>query len=430
MVEPRRLNQLFEQVSSAADLPSGDLAVALSGGADSAALLYICVRLGRTVRAVHVHHGWPASDLLADAARETAERLGVSIEMATVETPPGASREAQARVVRYAALERAARPGEWMLTAHTADDQAETVIDHLLRASGSDGLRGIPRRRRPFARPILSVGRAETRELATLAGLPWRDDPSNLWDEFLRVRIRQDLLPRLERYNPRIRESLGVTAALLTAEVEHLDHEARCPIQVGEREVGIASSLLTMASPAVARRRARRLLSAAGLLHPGLDMVENVLAVAKRESTGYVPSTGFEVRRRGAMVVIELPHPDELLDPVPLDHGETRFGDWVFRSWVQDSPPAAMPLGAWWMVADAEVVERPVIISAENSEAAMDVLRRSGVPSSRRGGHPVLVSGDRPIWVPGVKRLPFGWVDSSTGHYLVVLSEAVRTWLT
>ena len=109
MVETRRLKELRGRSSDLLQLPTGDLVVALSGGADSATLAYLIRHLGRDVRAVHAHHGLPASDRLEEAARAVAAAAGVGLEVVQIEIPPGASIEGQARKARYAALLAALR---------------------------------------------------------------------------------------------------------------------------------------------------------------------------------------------------------------------------------------------------------------------------------------------------------------------------------
>ncbi|MGH8912145.1 MAG: tRNA lysidine(34) synthetase TilS, partial [Acidimicrobiia bacterium] len=288
MAEARRLKELAARVISLADLPDGALVVALSGGADSAALLWTCVRLGRQVSTVHVHHGLAASDLMEAAAESVAAQLGVPLTISRVEVGTGASPENQAREARYRAFVDTAKAGEWILTAHTSDDQAETVIDHLLRASGLDGLSGIPARRPPFARPLLAVARSETRELATLAGLPWRDDPVNEDPDPLRNRIRRRLIPALEAaYNPRMRQSLATTAALVARDTQHLEElVGKAPVIETEAGAEVAAAVISTAAPALAARIVRRLLTVAGLPAASSGSVVGVLAVA----TGAVPS--------------------------------------------------------------------------------------------------------------------------------------------
>ena len=175
MVATRRLETLSASLGQRLDLPGHPWVVALSGGADSAALAWLTSRMA-SIRTVHVHHGLLASDALEQAARAVAEVLKVDIEVRSVTLEK--FDENEARNLRYAALRSALGDGDWLLTGHTADDQAETVLANLLRGAGVDGLAGIPSRRENIARPMLAISRSETRELATLAGLPWTDDPT------------------------------------------------------------------------------------------------------------------------------------------------------------------------------------------------------------------------------------------------------------
>ncbi|HEX5672407.1 MAG TPA: tRNA lysidine(34) synthetase TilS, partial [Acidimicrobiia bacterium] len=214
MVGTRRLNQLTESVKEAADFPPPPFVVALSGGADSAACAWIAALLGPT-RAIHVHHGLAASDLMAAAARSVAHALGIEVDVVHIEVVPWS--EGRARKLRYEALLGGLVEGEWVLTGHTADDQAETVFANLLRGAGVEGLTGIPSRRPPLARPLLGVDRSTTRELATLASLKWTDDPTNLDLGPLRNRLRLRLLPQMEaEYNLSFRQHLVDVAATLS----------------------------------------------------------------------------------------------------------------------------------------------------------------------------------------------------------------------
>lgn len=428
MAEPRRLNQLAAAVEEAADLPAGPLVVALSGGADSAALLWTCRRMGRTVRAVHVHHGLVASDRLEESARSVAEAVDVDLSVVAVTVPAGASPEAQARSVRYRALEEAVSVGEWVLTAHTSDDQAETMLDHLLRASGLDGLRGIPARRPPFARPFLAVSRSQTRELATLAGLGWVDDPLNQDQDPLRNRIRSHLIPLLEQgYNRRLRRSLATTAELVALDLEYLESLVGSAVEISDAGVSMAASLITTAEPSPAARLARWFLSAGGLPNASPRAVKGVLDVAAARIESHQPGRGLAVRRRGALLVVETA-PSEPPSPVDLAvPGETVFGSWEFDALVSDVPPPAMPIGAAWMVADADQVSDLRIEAAAGQPRVLDHLAEAGVGAADRGNHPVLMAGDVPVWVPFVRRLPYGWADPGSERYLVVRTRATRT---
>jgi tRNA(Ile)-lysidine synthase len=216
MVATRRLEALATSIISRVEFPDGPWLVALSGGADSAGLAWLAARDGRA-RAVHIHHGQPASDLLAEAATGVAATLGMDLEVKPIDLARWS--EAAARSARYETIARLRRPDEWVLTGHTLDDQAETVLGHLLRGSGGDGLSGIARHNWPLARPLLGVTRSEIRELATLAGLPWMDDPANEDLDLRRNRLRHWLIPLLEaEFNPGLRRQLATAADVLGEE--------------------------------------------------------------------------------------------------------------------------------------------------------------------------------------------------------------------
>jgi len=205
--------RLRTDIAGRLDLPAPPRVVALSGGADSAAL----AALSGPVRLIHVHHGRPHSDRMQQAAEAIAKVMEVPLEVEEAEIERWS--EGAARVRRYELLLGALREGETLLTGHTLDDQAETVLANILRGTGSEGLQGIPRFRNRVARPLLNVTRSETREFATLSGLPWDDDPSNDDLDPFRNRIRHRLLPMLEaEYNPEIRSALVGLAAGLRAE--------------------------------------------------------------------------------------------------------------------------------------------------------------------------------------------------------------------
>jgi tRNA(Ile)-lysidine synthase len=185
-------------------LEDGDtVVVGVSGGVDSVVLLHLlrfCVDRPRLrLVAAHVDHAMrPGS--AADAA--WVRGLGVSwgVEVRTVRLDPAPTTEAEARRRRYAFLEevRLARSARLSLTAHHADDQAETVLFRVLRGTGIRGLQGIRERRAPALwRPLLPFTRREISEHARAAGLSWREDPTNR-DPFVRNVIRHRLLPAAE----------------------------------------------------------------------------------------------------------------------------------------------------------------------------------------------------------------------------------------
>jgi tRNA(Ile)-lysidine synthase len=178
--------------------------VAVSGGADSVALLRILIalapELSLRLHVLHVDHGLrPDSHRDADFVRQLAERLGVAVDVARVTVAPGGSLEAAARAARYAALEaHATRLGaDRIAVGHTANDQAETVLMRMLGGAGVRGLAGIPAVRGRIIRPLLDLRRPQLVVALRAMEQPWIEDPSNRDPKFLRNRIRHELLPRL-----------------------------------------------------------------------------------------------------------------------------------------------------------------------------------------------------------------------------------------
>lgn len=181
--------------------------VALSGGADSVVLLHLLRFTARLpalrVCAAHVDHGMrPTSPGDADWVRGICRAWGVPLHVRRLDPPPAS--EAQARRLRYGFLEEV-RQGEgarWVLTAHHADDQAETVLFRAARGSGLAGLQGIRETRAPGVwRPLLPFGRGELRAHAEACRLTWRDDPTNR-DPLTRNVLRHRVLPGLEAAVP------------------------------------------------------------------------------------------------------------------------------------------------------------------------------------------------------------------------------------
>jgi tRNA(Ile)-lysidine synthetase-like protein len=163
MVGSRRLSELTDRVLQAVrkglESDQSPLVVALSGGADSAVLAWATRELDIGARAVHVNHGWPASDRMAEASRAIASVLQLDYEVVVVDTTGPGSSEAVARTARYRALEEVRAPEELVATAHTLTDQGETVVGNLMWGTGLDGLAGIHPRRGSVIRPLLAVTR-------------------------------------------------------------------------------------------------------------------------------------------------------------------------------------------------------------------------------------------------------------------------------
>jgi len=293
----RRLRELVDSAQARMLLPSGPVTVALSGGADSAALAQLAVESGAEVSLIHVDHGFEASAMLAAAAEGIAGRLGLMLETVSVDVAPGSSVEARAREARYAVLERV---DGVVLTGHTRDDTVETMMINLIRGTGIDGLGGIPYYRPPNVyRPILAVARSETREIAVLAGLDFRDDPMNDNLDLTRNHIRHVILPRMRELNPRLDESMARTAAGLRIDAEFLDELAD-----GVPPDALAISVLATLPRVVADRLVRRWLQTRAV-QVSADLVDRVWSVVSGESPRQELEGGRSVIRDRAVVRVE-----------------------------------------------------------------------------------------------------------------------------
>ncbi len=198
--------------------------MAVSGGPDSMALLHVLglsrEKLGLSVWAHGVDHGLrleAASEL--DLAQELATQLGVGFSRSKVALERGSNLQERARAARYERLEaEAARVGALICTAHHADDRAETLLMRLMRGSGPGGLAVLPPRSEGRVRPMIRATRDDVLRHIDRHGLQVAMDPSNADPRFLRVRVRQELLPLLKELSPGIVGHLTALADQLAEE--------------------------------------------------------------------------------------------------------------------------------------------------------------------------------------------------------------------
>ncbi|MBV7295935.1 tRNA lysidine(34) synthetase TilS [Corynebacterium sp. TAE3-ERU12] len=221
---------------------SGELTVGVSGGADSLALAAACIAEGRSldriVHAVVVDHGLQAgSGEVAACAAETVAAWGAEAEVQQVRVAKGGGVEDAARRARFDALFAAAHRNAdggpaWLGLAHTADDQAETMLLGVARGGGTTAIAGMAAQRRwangvIVARPLLAARRDDTVAACAELGVhPWQD-PHNADRRFSRVRVRRDVLPSLvEAVGPAVIDNLARTARHIRRDAEYLDQLA------------------------------------------------------------------------------------------------------------------------------------------------------------------------------------------------------------
>ncbi|QEO15069.1 tRNA lysidine(34) synthetase TilS [Agromyces intestinalis] len=308
--------------------------VALSGGADSLALAaataFEAPRGGWRAGAVIVDHGLQdASAEVAARAAAQARELGldpVLVRRVDVDAAGGDGPEASARAARYAALDAAADEtgAALVLLGHTLDDQAETVLLGLARGSGAASLSGMAPASGRYARPLLGIRRATTRQACLDAGLdPW-DDPHNSDSAYARVRVRERVLPVLEaELGPGIAEALGRTAEQLREDEQAFDDQIDEFIEevCAPAEAGIAISAGWLAAnPAAIRQRVIRHVvhSEFGVALSRTQTLEVARLVTDWHGQGPIDlPAGVRATRAGAHVVLSTTGSTEVL---PHDH--------------------------------------------------------------------------------------------------------------
>jgi tRNA(Ile)-lysidine synthase len=439
MVAMRRSTTLSFPIDTTFLKPGMRLAVGLSGGADSVALLRVLAErsreLGLVVSAAHLHHGLRGVEADADQefCRNLARELGVPfftqrVEVAAVAGKSGETIEEAARRVRYGWFRQlmAMDDVEAVATAHTKDDQAETVLHKLLRGAWIEGLSGIhPVVEHPegrIVRPLLATTRTDVE--AYLRGLSqgWREDSSNQEMCFTRNRIRRELLPELERWNPRLREHLAQMAELARDEEIWWAGQLAwlapqlilpgSPVRGGGRAAGtgVALEALSLAKQPTAMQR-RLLRAASGQLGVSLDFAATEalrdLAIKgragqKRELAGGLRAERTHRELRLRMTPPAAPEAEaemEVRGPVP---GEIEgFG--VRLRIVTDGFNHA---GLTALLRNWRPGDRVRPRHTSRPRKVKEVLERLRVTGSDREQWPVLEVDGRIVWMKGVELEP------------------------
>ena len=265
--------------------PEGRILCAVSGGADSMCLLHLLHNRGRDVVAAHFEHGIRGEESLRDAAfvQSWCRERGIPCVTGHGDVPvyareKGISMETAARALRYRFLEETAAEQDcaWIATAHTADDNVETVLLNLTRGAGALGLRGIPPCRGKIIRPLLGVSRREIEDYLEKNAVPHVEDSSNESDDYSRNRIRRRVTPVLREINPGLNEAVGRTARLLAQDEDCLSGLAKDFIDRFYDGESLPGKELLALHRAVASRVIRRLCRQS----LSMEQVEAALALA------------------------------------------------------------------------------------------------------------------------------------------------------
>jgi len=374
--------------------PGERVVVAVSGGPDSLALLSILRELLPVVplhlTVAHFDHGWRADstdDRAFVAAMAAKWGFDFHTARAAADTP---HTENAARTARYAFLRQTAAQTNSTAIAlgHTRDDQVETLLLHLLRGSGSRGLAAMSRRDGDLARPLLDIARSEIEAYLSRLHLTARRDATNEDPRFTRNRLRQQLLPAIEAFDPAARELLARTADILSEEDRFLE------AQVGDLADDIAKDREAFAQlpPALQRRVIRRLVPNAAFLE-----VEALRADASGPQQApppeVVPTSGVRA------------------STCSCDPASFKARDQVGHL---DADLVRPPL----VVATRKPGDRMRALGLKQPKRVQDILVDAHVPRQIRDSLPVVSDSEEIVWIPGVTVAESKRVTSATRHQL------------
>ena len=289
------MTNVIRELLDRCTFPEGPLECAVSGGADSMALLVLATQVSTEVKAIHVDHGIREnSQEEADFVFQNAQTLGADFESVTIKVQPGTNLEARARKARYSVLPKN------VLTGHTADDQAETILLALMRGSAWHGLSGI----RPSPqRPILKLRRTETEAVCQEFSIDFFMDPSNKNLLFRRNQIRHQVLPLLNSISDRdLVPILERQADILRSGADFLKVES-------EKVDPTKCDELLAVHSAVARESIRNWIwkNRDDDHPPDIATIDRVLAVASLEMRSTDIGSGWRVERTNRILRIVPP---------------------------------------------------------------------------------------------------------------------------
>lgn len=421
MAADQALSTLARAVRESGLIEEGTRGVVLvSGGADSAATAAGLVedRGPEAVTGLHLNYALrPDSTRDEEAARDLGARLGIGIDVEQPDLGEG-NVQAEAREARYAAAERLrqARGADWIATGHTRTDLAETVLYRLVTSPGRRALLGLHPRRGVIVRPLLSLDRDEVRRLASDAGLPFRDDPTNVQPLFARNRVRNEVLPVLREIGP-AEATIAETRAELAEEADALDRVVTEALAASGAEAAGAISRDALASlhPAFRRLALRRLAEqAAGRPVPlTRDRAQEIWRLVNEPEGGLVELGGrvdAQVEAGHVRFTTGPPiEPAAATLPVP---GVCRFGSWEVRVELASTPPQAE--GPDLAVLDPESLSGALVVRSwqegdrmrplglGGTKSLQDLFTDRKVPRSLRRALPVVTSDRRIVWIAGV----------------------------
>jgi tRNA(Ile)-lysidine synthase len=390
------------------------LVAAVSGGGDSVALFYVLREIYRgPITVAHLDHG-----IRGDSSREDAKFVlqlcranGIDCITREASIPDrklrGESLEEAARRIRYAFLEDARKMARaaWIAVGHNADDAVETILLNLIRGTGISGLCGLPGRRGAIIRPLIDSTRSELRMFLRERGISWREDETNLDSHYLRNRLRNELVPLLEReYSPAVSRRLLSMRDTLVPSRKILEERGRnaavfvrrnLPCVVSSWDLTVIRRLDPSACAEVFRFEASRL----GLKTLDFDRMRGLQELIRsRQGWRFQWEKTLEIRAgSGYLALLDRKLFDDAAGEPAAIEGATGTVQWGLGtfSWerVEDGKIGFSDYSAFLPV----LPERPVIRPSGTSLRYREI---ETMPWFYRKGWPTVTIGDRMSWTP------------------------------
>ncbi len=411
--------------------------VALSGGPDSVCLLDILNELkeqwGLFLSALYVDHGLRPEETPEEIefCKNISRQYGIEFNAISVKVKDyagqtGLTIQEAARVLRYHCLEQEAirTDADRIATGHHLDDQAETIVMRLIRGTGRKGLSGIPPVRGRVIRPLIEIPRDEIEAYLSRKGLKYIVDSSNLKDEYLRNRIRREVMPVLKRFNPNLLKTLSRTAQIMREEDDFINlsvHKALMRLISRKRDdtVELFLSPLEALHRVVLRRALLRVIDETrGLRSIKMENIEDIIDLIEKGKTGdrvYLPG-GIRAIRSYSTLVITARKPQRVQECELKVPGETLIKEAgiVLISNVEENR-GHYGDGKEMACFDLDLLSFPLRIRARREgdyfypfglgkrKKLQDFFVDEKVPRDERDSVPLLVSGSDIIWVVGYR---------------------------
>jgi tRNA(Ile)-lysidine synthase len=372
------------------------LLVLLSGGGDSVCLLDVATRLDARVSALHVNYGLrPGAGDDEAFVRELCRARGVELRVERVALGEEGNLQERAREARYALAETLAEAD--YAAAHTASDQAETVLYRLAVSPGSRALHGMPPRRGRLVRPLLAVTRAEVRGYLRARRLDWREDPSNADRRFARARVRHDLLDALRSIGPAAERTIAETARQLREEAELLDSAVAAALDELGGGPAVSLAALREQPPALRRLVLRRLAG-------DRPVPDSILDLDDRGTKSIDLGGGLRAVAEYGTVRFTRAREEEAPDPVELTvPGRVRFGNWEVEATPGGAGDVSVSgLGRAATVRSWREGDRIRPAGLGGTKTLQDLFTDRKVPRALRRTLPVVEADGQIVWVAGV----------------------------